>query len=424
MELDLLSLLSSRDNYKRFSPLISRVWEDRLNEDIRYIYKDIISYFNLNKDKDKIEWQEFKSWITLEHPSLSGDKLNRIFAMCDAVSQMGSDNSSAVFKKLCERYWAVQINKTTSDIISGEADMNTVQELVYEYNREVDTASTELQEIEMNSQSLLSQIKDLQNCRKYSWSIPELQLMLGDITKGDLLIVAARPDGGKTTFLSTQVVNWAKQLGDGCILYCNNEESGGRIVLRQMQAALNWTSEEVMKDVDVTFDAFTEKLGGDKIKMFDKANMSIYDIQAAVERCESRHDMKAEIIIIDNLYKVHGFDQKNISTIERYGRLAQAVRELAKQYGPIICASQLDASAEDKKFPDLSSLYGSKTAIQGECDVALLIGQISAEPNTRFLRAVKNKLPSATPEFRSQGCAVGMDRERAQLISHVGGPYV
>ena len=209
--------------------------------------------------------------------------------------------------------------------------------------------------------------------------------------------------------MSTQVVNWAKQLGDGCILYCNNEESGGRIVLRQMQAALNWTSEEVMKDVDVTFDAFTEKLGGDKIKMFDKANMSIYDIQAAVERCESRHDMKAEIIIIDNLYKVHGFDQKNISTIERYGRLAQAVRELAKQYGPIICASQLDASAEDKKFPDLSSLYGSK---------------ISAEPNTRFLRAVKNKLPSATPEFRSQGCAVGMDRERAQLISHVGGPYV
>ena len=196
------------------------------------------------------------------------------------------------------------------------------------------------------------------------------------------------------------------------------------MVLRQLQAALNWTSEEVMDDIDATYKAFTEKIGGDKIKMFDKANMSIFDIQTAVERCESRYEMKAEIIIIDNLYKVHGFDQKNISTIERYARLAQSVRELAKQYGPIICASQLDASAEDKKCPDLSSLYGSKTAIQGECDVALLIGTIGAEPNTRFLRAVKNKLPSATPEFRSQGCAVGIDKERAQLISHVGGPYV
>ncbi len=424
MELDLLSLLSTRENFKRFSPLISRAWEERLNEDIRYIFKDILSYFNLNKDKDKIDWVEFKSWITLEHPALSGEKLNRIFAMCDAVSQTSINGSSAVFQKLCERYWAMQINKTTSEIIAGDASMENVQEMVYEYSRELDDSSTELKEIEMDSQSLLNQIKELQNCKKYSWSIPELQLMLGDITKGDLLIVAARPDGGKTTFLSTQVVNWAKQLGDGCILYCNNEEAGGRIVLRQMQAALNWTSEEVMDDIDATYKAFTEKIGGDKIKMFDKANMSIFDIQTAVERCESRYEMKAEIIIIDNLYKVHGFDQKNISTIERYARLAQSVRELAKQYGPIICASQLDASAEDKKFPDLSSLYGSKTAIQGECDVALLIGTIGAEPNTRFLRAVKNKLPSATPEFRSQGCAVGIDKERAQLISHVGGPYV
>ena len=77
-----------------------------------------------------------------------------------------------------------------------------------------------------------------------------------------------------------------------------------------------------------------------------------------------------------------------------------------------------------KKFPDLASLYGSKTAIQGECDVALPIGSISAEPNTRFLRAVKNKLPLAKAEFRSAGCAIGIDKERAQLISHVGGPYV
>lgn len=424
MELDLLSLLSTRENFRRFSPFISRKWEERLSEDIRYIFKDILSYFNLNKDKDKIDWDDFKGWITLEHPSLPEDKLSGIFAMCDAIAQVSPDSSSAVFQKLCERFWAMQIQRTTNEIIAGDASMATVAELVQEYTRELDLSRNEVSELEMNSLHLLNQIKELQNCKKYSWSIPELNLMLGDITKGDLLIVAARPDGGKTTFLSTQVVNWAKQLDEGCVLYCNNEESGGRIILRQMQAALNWSSEEVTRDVDKTYAAFTEKIGGERIKMFDKATMSIFDIQTAVEQCESRFGMKAEIIVIDNLYKVHGYDQKNLSNIERYGRLAQAVRELAKQHGPIICASQLDASAEDKKFPDLASLYGSKTAIQGECDVALLIGSISAEPNTRFLRAVKNKLPLAKAEFRSAGCAIGIDKERAQLISHVGGPYV
>lgn len=51
--------------------------------------------------------------------------------------------------------------------------------------------------------------------------------MLGPISKGDFIILASRPDGGKTTLLSQAAVHWCTQLEDDeCVLWCNNEEDG------------------------------------------------------------------------------------------------------------------------------------------------------------------------------------------------------
>ena len=410
MELDILLLLSNISNYKRFSSLVR---EERLSEDVRYIYKDFNSYYN-ELVKTDVDWQEFKVWsTTIQHPSLSDEKLASISALCDKLASCEPLNEGAVMRNLSTRYWANAISETAYKVVTGTATMEDVKNQIKEYNLEVKGVEWDLESLSLSNSELLEQLQELKDAPKYSWSIPELDLMLGPVCKGDFIIIGARPDGGKTTFLATQAVHFASQLNDGdCVLWCNNEEAASRIRLRQTQAALNWTREEVMKDLKRSVALFESKVGIGKIRVMDNTSMTVHDIEAAIEACNPK------IIIIDQIWKVGGFEKQSGTGIERYAKLAQYVRELAKRYGPIIGASQLDGTADNTKYPMMGTLYGSKTAVQGEADAIVTIGQSAEEGvDMRFLRAPKNKLSYADNEFRSAGCAVKIDKERAQFVS-------
>ena len=256
------------------------------------------------------------------------------------------------------------------------------------------------------------------NYVRYDWSIPEFNLMLGPISKGDFIIIGGRPDGGKTTILANQATHWATQLEDDeCILWCNNEEGADRVKTRLLQASLGWTNDELLKNKEVTSET-ASKTGYDKIKLMDNTAMTAYDIEAHIEACNPK------VIIVDQIWKVGGFEKESNTSIERYAKLAQYMRGLAKKHGPVIGASQLDATAENVKYPTMASLYNSKTSVQGEADAIVTIGQSKEEgEDIRFLRAPKNKLRGAKSEFRNQGCAIRLDKERARLVSLIGDKY-
>lgn len=413
MEADIISLLSNISNYKRYNSLIK---EERLSEDYRDIYKSIDNYYK-ELECTNIDWKDFKTWYcTIAHPSIPDGKATAIQAICDVLAAKPVVKDNAVLKNLSTKYWANTIADIAYDVATGSKDMEDIKEAFQRYNFEVKGTEWDIEGLSLTDAELMQQLEELRDAPKYEWSIPELNLMLGAVQKGDLIIVGARPDGGKTTFLATQAVKFASQLEDGeCVLWCNNEESGSRIRLRQTQAALNWTREEVMKDLADSVDRFEKKVGVNKIRVMDNTSMTIYDIEAAIEAYNPK------IIFIDQIWKVGGFERE-YSGIDRYAKLAQYVRELAKRYGPIICASQIDGTADNVKYPMMGTLYGSKTSVQGEADAILMIGQSAEEgADLRFLRAPKNKLSGAHADFRSAGCAIKLDRERAQLISLIGG---
>ena len=413
MEIDILKLLSNSSNLKRFSSLIR---EERFTKTTRFIYQNLEPYFN-DTSKDEVDWEEFSTWMLLQHPNMTDEKLKHAQGVTFLLNGMPEVTDSTVLKKLATRYWAEKISDVAYDVSNGEADMDKINELMREYNLEVKGVEWNLDSLNLSDTEMMEQLQELKDAPKYSWSIPELELMLGSISKGDFLILGARPDGGKTTLLATQAVHWATQLKDDeCILWCNNEESGSRVRLRQTQAALGWTREEVMKDLSKSIDTYNEKIGSGKIKMLDNTSMTVHDIEASIEACNPK------IIIIDQIWKVGGFEKNSMNGIDRYAKLAQYVRELAKRYGPIIGASQLDGSADGEKYPKMGALYNSKTAVQGEADAIITIGQHPQEgADLRFISAPKNKLSFANNEFRNAGAAIKIDKERAQLVSLLGG---
>ena len=96
----------------------------------------------------------------------------------------------------------------------------------------------------------------------------------------------------------------------------------------------------------------------------------------------------------------------------------QWARELAKKYAPVIAVHQADVNAEGVDYIGKECLYLSKTGVQGEVDVQLMIGKRNdGDSNTRYLNIVKNKLAGSemTEEKLRHGAAqVKIDPERGR----------
>jgi len=412
MENHLIKYISNLSNYKRYSSLIR---DEYLSDIPKFIYDNLKTYFN-ETEKQDVDWDEFKGFVLMNHPNLNDSKVKSFVAYVNKLVENDDEVENFVIKNLSTRHYADKIADKAFSVSTGDAEMSEIGDLLRQYNLEVKTTQSDLDSLNLNENQMLHDLEELRNTKKYSWSIPELELMMGPISKGDFIILASRPDGGKTTLLSQAAVHWCTQLEDDeCVLWCNNEEDGKKVRVRHIQAGLSWTREEIMLDVKKSIATFNEKFGKDKIKMLDRSIMTVHHIEEAIEMCNPK------IIIIDQIWKVGGFENASYNNIDRYAKLAQYVRDLAKKYGPIIGASQLDASADDTKYPTMGALYNSKTAVQGEADAILTIGQTKQDgPDIRFLSAPKNKLAYADNEWRNVGASVRIDKAKAQIISMRG----
>ena len=412
LELKLLKYFVDKDNFRNYN-LIGGAKIERLSSSIKDIITNLKDYIE-DVNPESINLTDYSTWYcSIAHPNISDSKAQEIESICSKVEQMPSiPPSDTIFKDLSTRHWAMSISDLAYEVTLGKKCMRDVQQAVQDYTKEVQHQSKQYSFIE-NDSLIFDQLEERKNADKYSWSIPELELMMGQICKGDFIIVGSRPDGGKTTFLSTQAVHFAKQLKEGeSILWFNNEEAVSKVRSRQIQAALKWTTKEIEQDIEKSLQLFNSKLGDGVINIYDDNAMTIYDIQNIVEQT------KPKIIIIDQLWKLGGMEK--LQGIERFAKLSQFIRDLAKEHAPIIATTQLDGSADNVKYPSMGSLYNSKTSVQGEADCILTIGQQPEEDDIRYFRCPKNKLSYADPKFRSAGCAVRIDKEKAQLISLVG----
>ena len=419
MELELLKLLSIKDAYVKYSPYIKA---DRLTPDVADLFKSLDDFYN-ETGLQGIVWDtDFYTWYTtLKHPSLENSKLVLIKQICATLAAQPVP-SDAVLNTFMFRDVAAQIADMGTHVVDGTKtyDLQDFEDLLLGYKANARVTNQFLEGERVSSNNIADQLEDLKVGEKFSWRLTELEISLGPIKRGDFIIVGARPDSGKTTFLASEATYMASQLdSDDCVLWFNNEEELSRVVQRQVQAALEWDYAEVSKDVQLSQQKFFDALGGDKkLITYDDSNMSVSDIDRAVELYNPK------IIIIDQLWKLRGYEKESTSEVDRFARVASHLRTLAKQQGPVITTSQLDGSADGTKFPDMNALYNSKTAVQGEADAILMIGREgdTAPPNERWLKAPKNKLPFGVPRHRNSGWCVDINPDKARFESKTKEP--
>lgn len=411
LELDILRTLASKENFDRFRQYITK---GAVSKEVWQILEDMREFLD---SKDHVEWDDFRLWFFVsKHSTLSKERGKIYEAIFDKLelNPDPSEESAEIINHLITRDYADRILAEAGKVSEGRsADLTVVKGLYDDFEKELDMSASVDTKFVSDDLEVLSTA--LSAGTGLNWRLDELNKSLGPLRKGDLIVICARPDAGKTTMLASEVTYMAPQMADDQhVIWFNNEEQGQKVQYRVIQSALGMDRATIEGAISSAKLEYEKKMGRrDRIKVYDNAVMSMREIENVL-----KYSYNAGLIVFDQLWKVKG-TRSSGSDAERLTELFGWAREIAKQYGPVLCVHQADAAAEGQLFFEQDRLYGSKTGIQGEADVILTLGKSHEHgyEKVRGLYAPKNKMSGADPAYRNYKWEVVIEPEIGRFKS-------
>jgi len=413
-DIDLLAVTSNKVDYLRFK---EHVKKHNVSPITLEIFNVLGEYWDNYPARTAIDLREFRTFFFI----VKGKKIKD-----PATYEIAFDNlkealdkpppiTKALLAKLIETDYATQIYDVCLKIGTGHGgDLLSIEEMLNHYKKEIG-ASVEKDEVFVKPS--LDYLSGVVASGGLSWRLKELNVSLGPLRKGDFVIIAARPETGKTTFTASEASYMMSQLQpDEHVIWINNEEASNKVMMRVIQAYHQATSSDLLANPTVLEAAFIAN-GGDRFLILDDDS----GIKTVNKISMLFKEFKPGLIIFDQLDKVHGFDYEVREDL-RIGKLYEWARDVAKEYCPVIAISQVDGTGEGEKWIQMNQLRGSKTDKIGEADAIVTIGK-SNEPGMdlqRFIHVPKNKLFGGpdTLEAHRHGCfEVEIEPAKARYVS-------
>ncbi|HPI09071.1 MAG TPA: replicative DNA helicase, partial [Saprospiraceae bacterium] len=195
----------------------------------------------------------------------------------------------------------------------------------------------------------------------------------------DLIIVAARPGMGKTSFVLAVALNASRDFNKGVALF-SLEMASTQLVQRliSMEAEISGSKMRNGKLEDYEWQQLqstVEKLNTVPIYIDDTPAINIFELRAKCRRLKQQHDI--QLVIIDYLQLMTGGGEstKNGNREQEISSISRALKSLAKELRvPVIALSQLSRAVETRggsKRPQLSDL---RECVTGDTLIALCDG--------------------------------------------------
>lgn len=205
-----------------------------------------------------------------------------------------------------------------------------------------------------------------------------LDNLLAGFQKSDLIILAARPSMGKTTFALDLARN-AALLHNASVGIFSLEMSDQQLVDRMLAAEAgvdSWKLRTGRLSNDSEYEALQEamtKLNKAPIHIIDDADMNIVKMRSATRRLMNEHGV--DLLIVDYLQLMSPTATKNSdSMVQQITEISRSLKILAKEMNiPVIALSQLSRAVEQRGGkPRLSDLRDSGS-IEQDADVVMFI---------------------------------------------------
>ena len=238
----------------------------------------------------------------------------------------------------------------------------------------------------------ITEIEEISRLEGNTLGIPtgydQLDRKLGGFRKGQLIIVAARPAIGKSSFV-LNIIQHASTYAQKKIALFSLEMSSSEVLVRLLSSLsevpvdtlLNGTN--MKQEYLVKINDYAKQLENIGIFIDESGSNKIMDIRAKSRRLKA--EIKAlDLIVIDYLQLMSSAKPGDNRTQE-ITEISRGLKILAKELDvPVIALSQLSREVEkrkDDKRPRLSDLRESGS-IEQDADIVLFLHRPNQEPKT------------------------------------------
>lgn len=408
LDITVLRLLKYRERHDRLARSVPKGALQPLTAEL---LSDFGVFFREFQDAQRIEHGPFLTWYRgFRHPTMKDDQ----FGLYSAVIKKSMDDISPELEAgLMERLVAADTAARVTALLERWNQGDEV-DLYRELRKNVEHFEQQVDRKVKNPQ-VLDPIEDLlkaeENDTGLHWRLPCLNRHIKPLRAGDFIIVAARPDKGKTTFCSSELTYMAAQLDDvypgenRSILWFNNEGPGNKIIMRNFQSALGATTEELVKLSNTPASEANAKyrtkvredyalaLGGrpGALRVFDIHDMWNHEVEDIMKA------HKPGVVLFDMVDNIK-FGGETNNNGQRTDQLLEAMYQWARLMGvkhdcAVLATSQISADGDGVSYPTLPQLKDSKTGKQGAADVIITLGALN-DPvleNSRYIGCTKNK---------------------------------
>ena len=241
----------------------------------------------------------------------------------------------------------------------------------------------------------------------YTTGFTDYDKITGGLQPSDLIILAARPSMGKTTFCLNIALNTAKAAlenrpGGGGVGFFSLEMSADQIAAKFLAswASIDQTKlakGQINQNEQDRIIAAADQLSHTPVYIDDTPALHINAVRARARRLKRKHDIG--VIIVDYLQLLRGSAENRVQEISQ---ISQGLKAIARELDvPVIALSQLARGVESRenKRPQLSDLRDSGS-IEQDADIVMFLfreeyyitKEMGADPESKAYKEGLEKL--------------------------------
>ena len=382
IEKELITLLLKKDFYEENK---GRITKEMFTNGTGNLYETIAKAHD-DSDKD-LSLEEVSTLHTeVYNPALTRTSKENFLNLLNEIKEQELPNkkiASNILKAMHKRNVAQKIAVQATEIFNGKEEaLSSIQNLLDSSN---EVEKEEYDCVTSDIDNLLDALKDN---TKWKFNLAPLRERVNGVGEGNLLVVFARPESGKTAFWVNLLAGEEGFLTQGakvCALI--NEEPAIRTQMRLINAYTGMTFEEIQEDIPTAKEKWSQV--STNIKILDTVDWTLDKVDSFVAK------EQPDIVVIDQLDKVH-MPGNFARTDEKLRAIYTGAREIAKRRNCcIIAISQASADASGKLDITFDMMENSKTGKAAEADVIIGVGfrnKLDTDQDLRSLAISKNKI--------------------------------
>ncbi|MEO7021327.1 MAG: replicative DNA helicase [Ktedonobacteraceae bacterium] len=193
----------------------------------------------------------------------------------------------------------------------------------------------------------------------------DLDRMTGGLQRSDLIILAARPGGGKTSLVLSLAHNCAVKYKNSVAIFSlemSKEQLAQRFIsmdagIDQSRLRTGWIEEDEWERIVFAGDKLSEA----SIWIDDTAGISTMEMRSKARRLQAEQGI--DLIIVDYLQLMQAsMGKRSDNRVQEVGEISRSLKGLARELNvPVLACAQLSRSVESRqsKVPQLSDLRES-----------------------------------------------------------------